>query len=161
MSWRHAAMAVSLAGITVSMATPALAQTWSNEQLEVWDVIQAQWQASMEEDATWPERFLHESFLGWANENPAPRDEASTDKWNRYGMENSTTLMQELYPVGIIVQGNTAVAHYFSQQQPRIEKGSVRRRMVGIRMCSCATGALGVSLLGTVVTIPKTTTEQP
>ena len=55
MSWRHAAMAVSLAGVTVSMATPALAQTWSNEQLEVWDVIQAQWQASMEEDATWPE----------------------------------------------------------------------------------------------------------
>ena len=113
MSWRHAAVAVSLAGVTVSMATPALAQTWSNGQLEVWDVIQTQWQASMEEDATWPERLLHESFLGWANENPAPRDEASTDKWNRYDVENSTTLMQELYPVGIIVQGNTAVAHYF------------------------------------------------
>jgi len=66
MSWRHAAMAVSLAVFTVSMATPALAQTWSDEQLEVWDVVQAQWQASMEEDATWPDRFLHESFLGGA-----------------------------------------------------------------------------------------------
>ncbi|NIN67917.1 MAG: hypothetical protein GTO63_25075, partial [Anaerolineae bacterium] len=112
MSWKYAALAISLAGVTGSIATPALAQTWSNDQLEVWAVIQAQWQAAMEEDATWPERFLHESFLGWANENPAPRDKASTDRWNRYDMENSKTLMQELYPIGIVVHGNTAVAHY-------------------------------------------------
>ncbi len=113
MSWRRSAQAAILAGLTVLLATPALAQNWSNEQLEVWSVIQAQWQAAMEKDATWPERFLHESFLGWGNENPAPRNKRSTDRWNRYDMENSTTLMQELHPIGIIVQGNTAVAHYF------------------------------------------------
>ena len=113
MSWRHVAIAVSLAGVTASRATPALAQTWSNNQLEVWAVVQSQWEASMQKDATWPDRFLHESFVGWDNENPAPRDKASSDRWSRYGMENSTTLMQELYPIGIVVVENTAVAHYF------------------------------------------------
>jgi hypothetical protein len=39
MSWRHAAIAVTLAGVTASMATPGLAQTWSNDQLEVWAAI--------------------------------------------------------------------------------------------------------------------------
>jgi ketosteroid isomerase-like protein len=77
----------------------------------------------MEEDATWPERFLHESFLGWDNENPAPRDKASTDKWSRYNDENSTTLMQELSPIGIVVHGNTAVAHYFYSEASENRKG--------------------------------------
>ncbi|UCC85247.1 MAG: nuclear transport factor 2 family protein [Gemmatimonadota bacterium] len=123
MSWRHRAITVALAGVTASMATPGLAQNWSGDQLEVWAVIQAQWQAAMEKDATWPERFLHESFLGWGNENPAPRDKASTDKWTRYGMENSTTLMQELSPIGIVVHDNTAVAHYFYSTASENRKG--------------------------------------
>ncbi|NIO33190.1 MAG: DUF4440 domain-containing protein [Gemmatimonadetes bacterium] len=123
MSWRHGVITVALAGVTASMATPGLAQNWSDDQLEVWAVIQAQWQAAMEKDATWPERFLHESFLGWGNENPAPRDKASTDKWTRYGMENSTTLMQELSPIGIVVHGNTAVAHYFYSTASENRKG--------------------------------------
>jgi hypothetical protein len=123
MSWRHAAIAVALAGVTASMVTPGLAQTWSNDRLEVWAVIQAQWQAAMEKDTTWPERLLHESFLGWGNENPAPRDKASTDKWSRYNDENSTTLMQELSPIGIVVHGNTAVAHYFYSTAIENRKG--------------------------------------
>jgi hypothetical protein len=38
-------------------------------------------------------------------------------------MENSTALLQELYPVGIIVHGNTAVAHYFYSQASENRKG--------------------------------------
>lgn len=112
-SRKNAVLAFSLAGLTAWLAVPTQAQTWSSEQLEVWDVIQAQWQAAMAEDATWPERFLHESFQGWSYENPAPRDKEATDRWTRYENENSTTLMQELHPIGIVVHGNTAVVHYF------------------------------------------------
>ena len=45
-----------------------------------------------------------------------PRDRSSARKWNRYGIGNSTTLLQELYPVGIVVHDNTAVVHYFYSQ---------------------------------------------
>jgi type II secretory pathway pseudopilin PulG len=99
----------------VLLAAPAglvSAQSWSDEQLAVWSVIQAQWKAAADKDEGWPNRFLHDSFLGWSAENPAPRDKASTARWTKYGDENSTTLMTELAPLGIVVEGNTAVAHY-------------------------------------------------
>lgn len=111
----HMRQALVVASFTAAAwfgAAPANAQTWSAEQISVWRVIESQWEASMQKDATWPDRYLHDAFLGWANENPAPRDKASTDRWNRYSAENSTTLMQELHALGIVVTGNTAVAHY-------------------------------------------------
>lgn len=113
MNWRRMIALASVTSVLAAVSSPVVAQSWSNEQLEVWGVIQAQWQAAMEKNATWPDRFLHEKFLGWTNENPAPRSKSSTRNWTRYGDENSTTLMQELYPLGIVVHGNTAVAHYF------------------------------------------------
>ena len=113
MNMRRTVVAISLAGLASSVAIPALAQTWSPDQLEAWNVIQSQYEASMQEDATWPERFLHERFLGWDNAYPAPRNKAVYGRWTRYGDENSTTLMQELYPIGIVVVENTAVAHYY------------------------------------------------
>jgi hypothetical protein len=58
------------------------------------------------------DRFLHDEFLGWNMNTPAPLSKASTKAWNRYNSENSTTLMQELFPIGIVVHENTAVAHY-------------------------------------------------
>ena len=70
----------------------------------------------MEKDANWTDKYLHNNFLGWSNQNPTPRSKASVHKWNRYETENSTTLLQELFPVGIVVNGNTAVAHYFYSQ---------------------------------------------
>ncbi len=105
---------VLLTGIGTAVS-PAYGQTWSKKQLEVWNVIEAQWKASMEKE-DWTVTYLHEKFLGWSDEQPMPRDKSSARKWNRYGVENSTTLLQELYPVGIIVHDNTAVVHYFYSQ---------------------------------------------
>lgn len=105
-------MIISAAVCLSVLPTAATAQTWAPEQLEVWGVIQAQWDASMQKDETWPQRFLHEQFQGWDNENPTPRDRDATQRWNRYGWETSTALMQQLHPIGIVVVGNTAVAHY-------------------------------------------------
>ncbi len=112
MRYRIATCVLIVPALIGFTSTTAPAQRWSAEQLEVWGVIEAQWQAAMEKDATWPNRFLHDQFRGWTNENPAPRDKASTERWTAYDDQNLTTLMQELFPLAIIVQGNTAVAHY-------------------------------------------------
>ena len=109
--------------IALVFTAMSFGQTWSDEQIEVWKVIEAQWKASMEKDATWPDKYLHEKLLAWSDENPMPRDKSSMGKWVRYGMENSTALLQELYPVGIVVHGNTAVAHYFYSQASENRKG--------------------------------------
>ena len=123
MRMRHLLAIIVLLSATGSVVAPVFGQTWSDKQLEVWNVIEAQWKASMEKDTTWPDKVLQEKFLGWDNERPMPRDKSSTHSWTRYTNENSTTLLQELYPVGIIVQGNTAVAHYFYSQASENRKG--------------------------------------
>ncbi|MDH3458166.1 MAG: nuclear transport factor 2 family protein [Gemmatimonadota bacterium] len=123
---RIAVSLFAVAGLLASMSTAATAQTWSPEQLGVWGVIEAQWQAAAAEDGTWPDRFLHDQFRGWANEFPAPRDKSSTERWMRYSVENSTTLMHELFPLNIIVQGNIAVAHYLYAIATENRKGERR-----------------------------------
>ena len=113
---RHLLSIIVILSATGAAIAPAFGQTWSDKQLEVWNVIEAQWKASMEKDVTWPEKYLHEKFLAWSDERHMPGDKSSFNKWFRYGTENSTTLLQELYPVGIVVHDNTAVAHYFYSQ---------------------------------------------
>jgi len=94
------------------MSTPVLAQTWTTAQLEVWAVIEAQWEAEAAQDRDWPDRSLHASFVGWDKHQPAPRDQISTKRWNAPELQDGKALMQELYPQRIVVQGDTAVLHY-------------------------------------------------
>ena len=98
-------------------------QTWSQEQLEVWKVIQEQWEAAKAKDMSWPDKLLHPSFLGWSDEDPTPRDKSSTTRWSAYNSANSTTIEQELSPLGIVVVGSTAVAHYYFSTATENYKG--------------------------------------
>jgi len=106
---------VAVLMVTIALVLPMglAAQEWDSDQTEVWNTIVAQWEAAKAEDLTWTERDLHPSFLGWTDEYPMPRGKASTKDWQRYSAENSQTLVQELYPVGIVVVESTAVAHYY------------------------------------------------
>lgn len=108
---RRAALLSLLIGLVVS--APAMGQDWSPEQTEVWNTIVAQWEADKAGDSTWIETALHPAFLGWSDENPMPRDKESVKRWDKYGSENSKDLEQQLSPVGITVDGATAVAHYY------------------------------------------------
>jgi hypothetical protein len=135
MRMRHLLSIIVILSATGAAIAPVFGQTWSDEQIEVWNVIEAQWKASMEKDATWTAKYLHEKFLAWSDESPMPRDKSSYHKWGRYGMENSTTLLQELYPVGIVVHGNTAVAHYFyseASENRKDERKTVHGRYTDI-----------------------------
>ena len=111
--------------LTILLALPNLAwaQSWSSEQKEVWDTIRSQWDASMKKDASWVDTFLHDSFQGWALQNPAPRDKAATAKWERYTSKNSTTHVQEQFPLSIVVVGDTAVAHYLWSSASEDDEG--------------------------------------
>jgi len=108
--------------VTLLGSAQLFGQEWSDEQKEVLNVVEAQWKASMEKDATWPDKFLHDNFLGWSKDNPMPRDKSSIKKWERYDSENTTTLLFELYPLGIAIQGNTAVVHYFYSRASESKK---------------------------------------
>jgi ketosteroid isomerase-like protein len=105
------------------MTAFAGAQTWSDEQLEVWQTIKSEWEMSKSKDSDRLNRLLHEKFLGWGNADPAPRNRASVVMWDRFNNETNSTLVYELYPLGIVVHKDTAVAHYLYSMAVEDQEG--------------------------------------
>jgi len=105
--------AVLMSMIALVMPMSVAGQDWDSDQMEVWNTIVAQWDAAKAKDLTWTEKSLHPLFLGWTDVYPMPRHKSTLEEWERYSAENSQTLVQELYPVGIVVVDSTAVANYY------------------------------------------------
>ena len=90
----------------------AMAQDPADDQVAVWAVIERQWAAESEGDADWIGEMLTSDFVGWPYESPAPRTRASTGMWNDFSRTQWKPLSHELYPLSIVVRGDTAIAHY-------------------------------------------------
>ena len=90
----------------------AFGQDEPNEHADVWAVVEAQWHADEKGDKKWIDRLLVDDFFGWSKASPAPRSKASTKMWDRFNDTQGRDLAPELYPLSIIVHGDTAVAHY-------------------------------------------------
>ncbi|UCF68028.1 MAG: nuclear transport factor 2 family protein [Acidobacteriota bacterium] len=113
---RSSAIVVSvLAALVVSLALPSQlpAQEWSAEQQEVWSVIVESWDAIVAKDIDWTDTYVHPNAVVWGDDVPMPRNRSSVKKWERYSFQNSTTLVSEYSLAAMVVQSNTAVAHYY------------------------------------------------
>ena len=71
-----------------------------------------QWRAEQDGDDGWIDRLLSDDFSGWPNNSPAPRSKSSTQMWDRFNDEQGSMVAHELFLMGIVVNGDTAVAHY-------------------------------------------------
>lgn len=90
----------------------AFAQDEPDPHADVWAVVEAQWNAEEKGDKKWIDRMLVDDFVGWGKDAPAPRSKLSTKLWDRFNDTQGRGLAHELYPLSIIVHGDTAVAHY-------------------------------------------------
>lgn len=93
-------------------AGTALAQDSADDQAAVWATVEEIWSAEERGDDDWVDRMLSADFMGWPNESPAPRSKASTRMWARFNADQGKGLTHELYPLSIVVHGDTAVVHY-------------------------------------------------
>ena len=105
-------LALIVASVTM-VSTQAAAQSWSEAQTEVWTVVTDSWDAIVAKDVSWSDNYVHANAVVWGRENPMPRKRASVKKWDRYNFENATTKVAEFSPAAIVVEGGTAVAHYY------------------------------------------------
>jgi len=92
-------------------ASPAIAQA-PTDDAAVWAVIEAQWQATEQGDSEWIESLLADDFVGWGKDSPAPRTKASVRMWQKFDTKQWDGVTHELYPLSIVVHGETAIAHY-------------------------------------------------
>jgi ketosteroid isomerase-like protein len=100
----------ALAGVL--LVTAINAQEESNDQADVWAVIERQWNDDEDQDPRWIEELLADDFAGWDRSSPAPRNKTSTRMWDRVLGNVSEMKAHELYPLSIIVHGDVAVVHY-------------------------------------------------
>jgi hypothetical protein len=101
-----------MACVLALLALPVQAQQWSPEQQEVWQMIAKQWDLEMAEDDAWKD-MLHESFQSWSIDDLMPLDKEATTRFADAEVGHFKILVQHIAPVGIIVVGDTAIAHYY------------------------------------------------
>jgi ketosteroid isomerase-like protein len=118
---------IAIAAVLLLSLTAANAQPVSDDAA-VWSVIEQSWQAERQGDVKWIENLLSADFVGWSNDAPAPRDKASTRRWNTFSSKQVQILEYELYPLSIVVHGDMAVAHYLfsTASRPKGEAVSTR-----------------------------------
>lgn len=90
---------------------PAVSESVPDD-VAVWAIIEAQWEADEKGDVKWIESLLAEDFVGWAKDSPAPRTRASVRMWEKYQSKQWDGITHELYPLSIVVHDDTAIAHY-------------------------------------------------
>jgi ketosteroid isomerase-like protein len=114
--------------ITVSallLVSTAFAQDDRDDETDVWIAVEAQWDANENGDKDWIDRMLMDNFYGWANTTPAPRSKSSTRMWERFNNEQGKIVAHELYPLEIVVEGDTAIVHYLFSSAFEDKKGDV------------------------------------
>lgn len=95
-------------------AVSAFAQqpSWNDAQSEVWALVEQSWVDDVAENGKWPADYVHDKYVSWGDGIAAPRYKDSAIAWSRFGDESSQTLMYEVSPEAIAVEGDTAVVHY-------------------------------------------------
>jgi len=103
---------IALTGAALFSLSLAHAQDVADDSVDVWEAVEAQWDAEEKGDKRWIERLLTEDFVGWGKNSPAPRNKASTQMWDRFTDQQGEMVAHELYPLSIVVRDGTAIAHY-------------------------------------------------
>lgn len=110
---------------TLLLVGSAYAQDERDDETDVWILIEAQWDANETGDDKWIDNMLMEGFYGWAKGTPAPRSVSSTRMWDRFNREQGEMVAHELHPLEIVVEGDTAIAHYLYSSAYEDKKGEV------------------------------------
>jgi len=108
------------------------AENWDNDQSELWNTVAQSWVDDVGETGKWPDSYVHDNVVAWGSEWPIPRGKNSISKWTRFGNANSEVLEYELFPLAIVVEGNTGVAHYSVVVVRKNHEGKHKRRVDGI-----------------------------
>ena len=103
----------------------AIAQDDRDDETDVWIAVEAQWDANENGDQKWIDRMLVDSFYGWGKGTPTPRSKSSTRMWERFNSEQGQIVAHELYPLEIVVEGDTAVVHYLYSSAFEDKEGKV------------------------------------
>lgn len=118
--------AFALFSLLLACGTAAAQQQTASDQAAVWSVIEDQWERNETGDTNWIDELLSADFVGWPRESPAPQTKSSVRIWDSFSSKQTESLEHELFPLSIVVHGDTAIAHYLYTNATRDKKGEVK-----------------------------------
>lgn len=104
----------------------SLGQDAEADQAAVWAAVEASWTADERGDDEWFDDMLVGDFMGWPDNAPAPLSKASTRMWDDFNERLFQGITHELYPLSIVVHGDTAVAHYLYTNAVELQDKTIR-----------------------------------
>jgi hypothetical protein len=116
----------------IAFSQVALGQDWDGDQSALWETVSQSWVDDVGETGKWPDAYVHDDVVSWGAEWPVPRGKASMSKWTRFRDANSDVLEYELFPLAIIVKGDTGVAHYTVVSIRKNSEGKNTRTVGGV-----------------------------
>ena len=117
---------LTLTGIFLFLGNATFAQETSQDEADVWSVVEEAWNADENGDREWPENLLANDFSGWEKNIPVPRGKSSIKMWDRFNEQIGKMVAHELYPYHIVVNGDTAVAHYLYTTAFKAKNGDIK-----------------------------------
>ncbi|MBT8196805.1 MAG: nuclear transport factor 2 family protein [Bacteroidia bacterium] len=97
----------------IAMPVFSQAQNWSAEQKEVWTAVNSWWDNARAQNAKALNDMAHKDYKGWGFNDAFPSSKADLEYWVTNLMPKRKTLHTSLKPLEILVNGNTAVLHYY------------------------------------------------
>ena len=102
--------------ITLLTSAQLFGQEWSEEQKEVWAVINNLWQASADGDINKAYSILADDYKGWGAETfHAPFTKKEAKPWNERWLQKNNLVLYHLYPIAIDIHGDVAIVYYSFQ----------------------------------------------
>ena len=103
---------VSLIVLLCLASANTYSQNWSEEQLEVWAVVENSWDGWLGGDMDKVLATIHEDYQGWSNRNALPVSKALAKKM--YEEMSSSGKISNFFinPARIVITGNAAVVDY-------------------------------------------------
>lgn len=104
----------------------ALAQEWSSAQKAVWQNVEDYWKPFAAGDAAGMLSYFHADYQGWNFDDPLPNSKADTEKGLTHFLKNNSIVMFSIKPVGINVQKDFAIVHYYFDMTIKNAEGKER-----------------------------------
>ena len=108
-------------------ASSLVAQEWTKEQKEVWQVVEDAWADWQQGDMNATYASIHEKYLGWNQEDPLPTNK---EKWIKSNEAMKDFVKMEYYdlePARILVYENIAVVHYYYENYGTFTKNDEKK----------------------------------
>jgi ketosteroid isomerase-like protein len=110
--------------LTLLSSSQLYGQEWSEEQKEVWAVVEDLWQAWADGDYNKIIGFVADDFRGWNESFHAPYEKKESQPWNERRLKKNNFILHHLHPFAIDIHDDIAIVFYSYQEIVEQKDGS-------------------------------------